>query len=310
MALFGGDIARLQDYYDLMEIGLSQVLVQELKNHEELYPAWLATTNAKEWVEDELVMSGFGAMPQKTVGGGISTDKPQIGTKKDFTLVPYALGFVAEYELLRWDQYARFKNITKQLAIAGKDRKNLLAYAIPNNAFSTANPIYTTHRSEALCSNSHALLRGIGTGKNAPSTAIDLTYLGLQEARTDFRKTVDEDGRYTILMACCLMVAPEKEWVAETLVGSDYRPDNANMALNTVKGKMKVHSAPYLTSANAWFVLASKDRLKPNMSFVVGDDLEFRKAFDPSTLNAIFSMYASFRIRVLTWPGFWGSQGT
>jgi hypothetical protein len=305
---FGGNVARMQEFSALLELGLSKVFKDDLPTHPKLYTDWLTTKTANEFIEDQLVTTGFGPMPEKAIGGPTITDKPYISSPKDFEIVPYALGFVGEYELIRWDKYAVFTGITKKLTRSGVDRCNVLAYAIPNNSFSTTDPVYTTYAEEALCATSHALLRG-GTGANRPSTDVDISYLGMQEAITDFALLTNEDGLYIKLTPRRVMCHPSKRWEAVTLLESDYRPDNANMAKNTLKsGGLGVHDSPYLSNTNYWWMMADKAKLE--MSFDTGDSLTFRRDFQMSTWNNVFSMYASYRVAVLHWYGIWGTTGT
>lgn len=304
-------VARLQQYAALLELGLSKVFKDTLPTHPKLYGAWLAEKKAKEFTEDELLTSGFGTMPSKPIGGPFTTDKPKISDEKDYTLLTYGLGFVIEYEMMRWDKYQVFENITKKLTRSGVDRKNVDTYAILNNATdSGADAKYLTYSGEALCSTSHNLLRG-GTAKNAPSAAVALSYLGVQEAITDFYLLPNEDGLFIVLSPSKLICHPSRKWIANTIVGSDYRPDNANMNKNTLKdADLSVHCSPYLTSTTRWFVTADKQTLKDHsMSFHIGDDLMFRRDNEQSTWNATFTMYGSWRVGVFHWYGMWGTDG-
>lgn len=303
--------ARLQEFAALLEYGLSKVFKDTLPTHPLLYKEWLKERKAEEWIEDELMTTGFGAMPQKAVGGTFVLDKPFISDPKNHTLVPYGLGFTIEYELMRWERYSVFVNITKKLTRSGVDRKNLLAYSILNNSLSTADPVYQTYAGEVLCTTAHALLRG-GTAKNAPSSAVGVSYLGLQEAITDFMLLPNEDGLFIRLSPDLLVVAPQKAWIAETILGTGHRHDTANREKNTISGKIRgPHTAPYLTNQNYWWVLASKDVLmeQSGVSLDIGDDLEFRKDYQISTWNRTYTMYGSFRPRVFHWYGFWGTTG-
>jgi hypothetical protein len=302
-------VTRLQDFTPLIEVGLSRVFKEALPTYPLIYKKWLATVQAKEWIEDEDLVTGFGAMPEKPIGNPFTTDSPKIGTVKQYTMKAYGLGFVIEHELRKWDKYSVFGRITRKLAWSGQDRKNITAYAILNNGFSTADAVYTTYASEALFSTSHALLRG-GTAKNAPTTAVAVSYLGLQEAMTDFRLLTNEDGLYIMLSPECLIVHPSKAWIAETQLQSQYRTGNANMEKNTLSGKLKIHDSPYLTSQTAYFVLSSKQLLRDNaMSFHMGEDLSMRRDYERSTWNLTFQMYGSWRVAVYHWYGTWGSQG-
>lgn len=302
---FGGNVASRLEFNVLLAAGLQKVFQDDLPTHPVLFKAWLKTESAKQFTEYENVVSAFGPMPEKGIGGVFSTDKPKLGDTKSMSLTTYGLGFVAEYELIRWEKYGVFSKMTRKLARSGVDRKNVIAYAILNNAFTATAP-YTTYNGEALIATSHALLRG-GTFGNRPAVATGLSYLGMQEAITNFSLMVNEDGLYVMLDPSTLVCHPAKRWEAETILGSQYRPDNANQSLNTLKDRLTPHSAPYLSSQTAWFVLSSKDKLE--IAFHVGDDLMFRDDYDQSTWNNMYSMYASYRVAVLHWYGTWGTPG-
>lgn len=305
---FGTNVARLQEFSALLERGLSKVFMDDLPTHDQLYGTWLRTKTAEEWIEDELVTTGLGPMPEKGIGGPFTTDKPLISDPKDYELATYALAVVMEYELVRWDKYRVFTRIAKLLKRSGVDRKNITAYSILNNSLATSDPVYQTYSGEALCSTAHVLLRG-GTGKNAPTTAADISYLGMQEAITDFDLLENEDGLFVMLSPSKVVTHPAKHWIAETILKSQYRPDNANMNYNTVKGKFALHgNSPYLTSQGPWWMLADKDELE--ISFRMGDDFQLRRSFDHGTWNNVFTAYCSFTVGVLHWQGIWGSAGT
>ncbi len=299
------NVAQATEFSDLLELGLSDVFEDSLPTHPKLYTGWLTVKKAKEWIEDELVVTGFGAMPTKDVGGVIVTDKPYISSPKDFTITPFALGFVAEYELQRWDKYGIFGDMTQELTRSAVDRCNILAHSIPNNGFSTSNSTYTVYNGEALFSTSHTLLGG-GTTKNRPDSDVALSYLALQQARTDLSVLKNERGLYVRTTPQNLLVHPAKEWIAETLLQSTKRPGTADNDKNTLPS-WKINSSPYLSSEEAFFVFAAKEQLR--IKFKTGDEPMFRKDFDASTWNSMFSVYQSIGVAVLHYQGTWGSTG-
>lgn len=303
---FGSNVTRMQQFSDLLFVGLNDVFRSELKTHPETFGDWLAKKGAEEFTEEALVTTGFGPMPEKTVGGVFKVDKPLISPKKFYPMKTYGLAAVLEYELVRWEKYGVFTDVTKMMARSGVDRKNVVSYAILNNGFSTADSTYTTYSGEALFDDAHVLLRG-GTGKNAPTTPVALSYLGIQEGITDFATLTNEDGLFILKYAKRLICHESKRWIADTITGSEYRPDNANMNKNTLKGRLSVHSSPYLTDPDAWFLTCDKDQLQ--LRFSLGDDLTMRKDFQFSTLNQEYSMYGAWRVEVLHWFGTWGSTG-
>lgn len=299
------NVAQAMEFSDLLELGLSDVFEDSLPTHPKLYKTWLDVQKAKEWIEDELVVTGFGPMPAKDLGGVILTDKPYISSPKDFTLTPFALGFVAEFELIRWGKYGIFGDMTKELTRSAVDRCNIVAHAIPNRGFVAGDPVYSVYNGESLFSNAHTLLGG-GTTKNRPDSDVALSYLALQQARIDLSLLKNERGLYVRTSPTNLLVHPAKEWIAETLLQSSGRPGTADNDKNTLP-KLKTQASPYLLSEEPFFVFASPKQLK--VKFKVGDEPIFRKDFDSSTWNSVFSVYQSVGVAVLHYQGTWGSMG-
>lgn len=299
-------VTQLAEFNALVEIGLQRVYKGTLPQHPKLYTAWLRETTAKAYAETEIVTGHLGPMASKDIGDNIIIDKPYISSPKEFTLETFGLGWQMEYELGRWDLYDVMTGMTKALTASGRYTQNVSAYAILNNGFVTTDARYTVYNGESLFDATHETLRGTTTGKNAPSAAVALSYLGIQDAVTDYYVLTNEDGLYVMLEPKLLICHPSRKWIADTIVGSSYRPDNANMNLNTLSG-YNVHCAPYLTSTTAWFFMADKEKLE--IKFTIGDDLIHRRDSQFGTMNQIYSIYGSWRVGVLHWYGTWGTTG-
>lgn len=310
-----GTVASASEYSALLELGLTMVHTEQAKNHPIRWSGYLKQIKIDEFTRDDRYFTGFMPMPEKDVGGPFVLDKPHLSDRKVGDLVTYGLGFVAEYELGRWNKYKNtFAGISKQLSQAGLYTKNVLGFSIFNRAFdATAPSEYKIFNGEVLCKVDHVLERPTTVvGKNAPATPTDLNYLALQEGMTDFMNVVNEDGLFVQLEPECLLTSTTQHWVARTLLESDYRSDNANMAKNTVGGgALKAETAPFLTNPNAWFLIASKDGpWGDSVQYEIGDDLQPRRDFQISTLNTVLSMYMSCRLWLMHWKGIWGSEGS
>lgn len=305
---FGGNIVRMQEFSALLRRLHKRVFKDDLPTHPRLYEAWLTSIKADQWIDSGLVTTGFGPMPEKAVGGPIMTDKPFISDPRVWEMTPYGLGYVAEYEIIRWDKYAVFTQMTRKLTRSGVDRMNVIAYAILNHSLDASPPEeYQVYHGGPICSTAQPLLRG-GTARNRSASDVALSYLGMQEAITDFALLPNEDGLFIQLSPNKIVMHPSQYWVGKTLVGSDYRPDNANMSKNTLlEYDFGCHTAPYLSDTNRWWMLADKSKLE--ITFQRGDDLTLRDDFEISTWNHVFSIYGSFRVAVLHWYGVWGSAG-
>jgi hypothetical protein len=64
MPNFGTNVARMQEFSALLEIGLNRVFKDDLKTHPLLYKSWLSEKSATEFTEDALVTTGLGPMPE------------------------------------------------------------------------------------------------------------------------------------------------------------------------------------------------------------------------------------------------------
>ena len=292
---------------------LDWVLEDDLPKHEKLFKAWLPSMSGGQWREEGIVLTGFGAMPAKNVGGAITSDQFITSDQKTFNTQTWGLGCVIEYELVRHDQYNIWGgDLSRELAKSAIDRCNILAYAILNNAFSTSDARFTIYNGEVLITNSHALLGG-GTLSNEVASNPALSYQALQTARTMFMTQQNERGIYVRLKPECLIVEPTNEFYARTLMRSALKPGTANNDVNTFKESgYRVHgNSPYLTSTTAWFLCASKAVLKQrSCRFRELDKPASRSDFDASTWNTVYTVYMANRVETLHYQGMVGSDGT
>lgn len=292
-------------YAEAFEFGLSEVFDGEMKLLPKTYSAWLLEKTAEAYTETTWQNSGLGVMPEKGLGEVIETDKLIKGPTKDHGMQPYALGVVIEYEAYRWDLYGIFENLMKQLAATAVDRYNLVAYRAFVEAFSTSLSKYQTFQGEPLCSTTHTRLDG-GTWSNQSTTG--LSYLGIQEALIDLRKTVDDRGRYIRLDPTMVIVPVELEWVADTLLNSERRPSTADNDKNTLSLR-KIHSSPYITQPTYWFVHCGKSAMRNCLWMRMGDSPVMDFDHDAKTMNRLGTAYCSFEFASQDSRGLWGSTG-
>ncbi len=300
-------VIRFDENRNAFQLGLSEVYKNTLKVIKQSYKEWLSEERADVFFKNDWAVSGLGVMPEKNIGGKFESDRIYYGPTKQYTMKTYGLSLVVQYEVFRWDLYAIFKPISKELARTAATRYDLVAYALLNNAFSTADPVYTDYRGEAICAVSHTRLDG-GAWKNRPSKDIGLSQSAIQIATTDLRKTVNDRGMFVQLTPKKLVTTVENEWLARTLLKSDYNPENANMQVNNAAtyGLTPVTS-PYITTSTYWFLFCDKSDYQIQMA--LGDDPDLREDSEPGSRNAIYTSYCSFRMEVHEGKGIYGSPG-
>jgi hypothetical protein len=308
MATFA-NVIRYSDWTTAFQLGITKVYKDVLRKQPKMYGKWLREEKAEHFIDKEWTVSGLGVMPEKVIGSTISTDQIFQGVTKSYTMKTYALALVIQYEVFRWDLFGIFPDVVEMIAKAATDRYNLVAYGLWNNAFTAdAALIYATFQGEAICSTTHTRLDG-GTWSNRPSTDVGLSYTALQQAVIDLRKQVDERGRFVQVSPRAVIVAVENDWIAKTIVRSDWMPENANRQINLTReqGLSEVHSAPFITQPNYYFVVCEKEDYKIKMS--LGDGPDLVKDSDVRTRNQVYTSYASFRFDSFNSVGIWGSTG-
>lgn len=291
----------------LMELGFSKVYKDELTASQDTYRQWLDTAPAQRWRDTEVSTSGVGAAATKAPGSPFQTDRIFIGAQKTYTLVPYGLAITIQHEVLKYEWYNVYKPLGKSLAAAVKNKYEVIAYGLFNNAFSTSDSVYTDYNGEALCATAHTRLDG-GTWQNRPTDDVALSMDGLETAWEQLRKLVNHRGFYQGLKPKMLIVPVEQKWLANILTMSNTDPDNAHQSYNNAKALgLKVIDSEYITDSFFWFVFGDKDKIKVRMG--LGEAPDLKSDHIPATRSSYFSSYCSMRMEVHEGMGIWGSRG-
>lgn len=255
-------------------------------------------------VTDQQV-SGLGTMPSKDEGTQFKLDEMIMGGTKTYTAAPYGLAFEATWEAWRDELYGVLEEMTRQLARASRNRMEVDAWSILNNAFSTSFNGFTS--GEALCSTSHAGLDG-ATRSNRPSPDIGLSITGIQSAIVRFENMTDERGLPRLLAPVNILVGPTNKFIAREVLGSAGKPYTTDNELNAIIQEdlswMVVH---YFTTATYWFMAAAKG--VHDLNFLWRDHPIFDSFDDPYTKNAVFTSYQRHTKGFGSWRGIDGSTG-
>jgi len=300
---------QFQAYTEAFSTGIDQVYEDGLKQHSKTYPAILREEKARHWFDTEWMTSGLGAMPRKAIGTAISTDKILKSPTKQHELDAYALGVVIEYEAMRWDLYGVFEGMPAELAKSAVDRYNVLGYALYNNSFNAggnaAYQIIAGGTAENIISTSHARLDG-GTWSNQLTGNPGLSYLALQDGKINMMKLVNHRGRFVMISPTMIITSVDQEWIAEEITKGQWRPDTANQNVNLAKG-FTIHTSPYLTTPQYWWLLSNKRDIKMYMRLGEGPMLE--KDTDIRTKSLVVTSYCSMNTACFNSQGLVGSTG-
>ena len=289
----------------LLAPSLRKVYVETGKERPLEYPLFFNVSDM-EWnpVVDQQV-SGLGTLPSKNEGQQFTMDEILIGSSKSYTAAPYGMAVEITWEAWRDELYGVLREMVAELARASRNRQEVDAWSVLNNAFSTSYPGFES--AVALCSTGHTGLDGTNH-KNKPDIDISFSQTYLQNALIRFEEMTDERNLPRLMAPSMCLVTPTNKFAAREILGSPhkaYRADNEINAL--IEEDLTWMVCHYITTAAYHFLAAAKG--VHDLNFLWRDHPIFDMFDDPWTKNAIATVYQRHTKGYGTWRGVDGSPG-
>ena len=290
----------------VLEPDLAHVYVMTGKERPEEYAFW-CNVDDMEWnpMTDQQV-SGLGTMPAKPEGTQFNLDRYQLGAQLEIEADPFGMAIEFTYEYWRDEKYGLGREMVREMARSGRNRVEVDAASLLNNAFSTSFPGFTS--GEALCSTSHTSFADGEARANRPSPDIGFSVTGIQNAIIRFHNMENDRGLPMAMAPVMAMVSPTNLFAAREILGSSQKPYTTDNELNAlIEEDMSWMVNHYFTSTTQWFLLAAKG--VHDLWFHWRDRPIFDGFDDPYTKNAIFTSYQRHTQAWRSWRGVDGSTG-
>lgn len=254
--------------------------------------------------EHDLGMGGFADW--REYEGAIEYDEHEQLWKTTYTHVEFARGFKVARKLVDDDQYNVINRQPRGLALSAERKREKDAASVFNNAFSAS---YTGGDAIALCG-AHPYSPGNATTQSNSGTTA-LSYDAVIATRKLMRSYVDDRGELVPINPGTILVPPELEDTAWTIVNTILKPGTGNNDANFVRSNVNnVIVWDYLTDANNWFLIDSM-LAKLYLNWFDRVPLEF--AMDPTsdfTLEARFRGYMRYSYGWSDWRWVYGHNVT
>lgn len=290
---------------ELLAPDLRKVYVETGKERPLEHPLFF-NVQEMEWnpLTDQQV-TGLGAMPSKLEGEQFTSDELMIGGTKTYTASPYGLAVEITWEAWRDELYGVLSEMVRCLARSSRNRQEVEAWAVLNNAFSTSYVGFDT--GESLCDASRAGVDGV-TRSNRPSTDIGFSITGIQNSITRFEDMTDERNLPRLMAPVMALVTSAKKFVAREILGSGGKPYTADNEINAlVEDDLRYMICHYITTSTYWFLAAAKGIHDINMLW--RDHPVFDLFDDPRTKNAVATVYQRHTAGFGSYRGIDGSYG-
>lgn len=256
-------------------------------------------------------ITNYGLAGVKDQGAGIPYRDKFQGFPREIINVTYGIGSTITYEMMRYDQYDKFKAIPEQLAKSVRKTEETVVANLLNNGFSTASNVTLTADGKSLFNSGHLLVAASNvTQKNTPSTASDLTQTSLEQMYIDVSRFVDDQNLPIVVTPQRLIVPSESAMLARKILGTEYEVDSGNNTINPIsssKMPLDLVVSPWLTDTDAWFVKTDE---KDGLVFTDVDQVMLDRDNDFDTKNLKFSAMRLFGVGAVNYLGYYGSPGS
>lgn len=259
----------------------------------------MISTDREIWQSQEL--DSLGVFSATNEGELAAKDSFNQAYSKTFRPVKYAKVIGISDEMMVDERWGLIQKMVKSLARSGQETKNLLAFNVFNNAFSSEK----SADGVAIISASHP--SQIGNQSNTLAVAADLSYSTLAEMEKIFRSTKDGRGKQMLIQPKVLLVSEADRHNAIELLKSPYKANTANNNINALDSGLEIVSSPYLTDADAYFMLAAPS--EHGLKIVEREG--FKTRTDEDVLAGVLYYKSEFRQTVGCdkWRGIVGTAG-
>lgn len=241
--------------------------------------------------------------------GRVQYDDRRKGYAKRFTHVEFAKGFIVQRKLIDDNLFGVVFDNARELGDAAFRKREKDAAMLFNNAFTDSGtdaagfPIAGPD-GVGLVSAAHPNSDTDSATQSNEGTSA-LTKDAVRSTRESSMATADDRGDILNIMPDMLLVPPELEDDALTLMRSTLDPTSANNAVNPQAGRFTVVVWHYLTDSNAWFMIDS-GRMKRDLIWYERIPVEFGREQDFDTLQTKFRAYMRYSRGFRDWRWIYG----
>lgn len=255
-------------------------------------------------------ITNYGLAGVKDQGAGIPYRDKFQGFPREIINLTYGIGSTVTYEMMRYDQYDKFKSIPSQLAKSVRKTEETVVFNLLNNGFSTATTPTLTADAKSLFNPAHLLVAANNvTQKNTPSTASDLLQTSLEQAYIDISAFVDDQNLPIVIQAKRLIVPIQSQHLARKILETEYEVDSGNNTINPVASArmpLDLVISPWLTDTDVWCIKTNEE---DGLVFTDVDPVMLDRDNDFDTKNLKFSAMRLFGVGAVNYLGYYGSPG-
>ena len=281
---------------------LESVFYETGKERPPEFPTVFNVTTMQTNPEKHFQVAGLGTQPVKLENDPFAVDRHILGGEKLYSAVSYGLAVEFSFESWRDELYGVLKEMVAELARANRNRQEVQAWSVLNNAFSTSFVGFTA--GEALCQ-AHTGLDG-ATRRNRPTVDVGMSIALVQGVIQRYESMTTERGLPRLMSPTMAVVTPTNKFKTREILGSSGKPFSADNEMNSLlQDDLSWMVGHYITTAAYNFFLAAKGT--HTLDFKWRTKPIFDSYDDPRTKAAVFTSFQSLTSGFRSWRGVDGS---
>jgi phage major head subunit gpT-like protein len=288
------------NFQRLLEPKFRKVFFEAYSELPEQFSKVFNVKTSKKAKEYDFHIGGTGIWEEKTPSGTIAEDTITEGSEVTYTHKAYAKMISVEREMADDDQYDVISKLPRSLGTGCRVLVETTSASVINNGFAT-----NGYDGVPLFSAAHPLARG-GVASNL-MTGADLSDASLKLGITKMKTaTLTEEAFKMQATPTQLIIAPDNEFTALTILHSAQVAGGQLNDINTVQGKLTPVVLDYLDDADAWFLRDTR-LSETNFFWRVKPEFKSDEVFD--NMVAKYRGYCRFSVGYSDWRGWVGNTG-
>lgn len=255
-------------------------------------------------------ITNYGLAGVKDQGASIPYRDKFQGFPREIINISYGIGSTITYEMMRYDQYDKFKAIPSQLAQSIRRTEETVVFNLLNNGFSTATGPTLTADGKSLFNSAHLLVAANNTTlRNTPQTASDLSQSSLEQMYIDVGLFVDDQNLPIVVRPEKIIVPVQLQHLVRKILDTEYEVDSGNNTINPVsqaRMPLEIVISPWLTDTDAWFI---KTNEADGLVFTDVDPVMLDRDNEFDSKNMKFSAMRLFGVGAVNYLGYYASPG-
>ena len=286
------------ELYDNLDRTVFTLLGKEQKERKKIFTQVYDEKTSKKRSEIVMTVTGVGDIPERNEGDVFTTDVIRKGYEREFLHTGFGNAFEVTLEALEDDKTSVIADHAKWFTFAGRVVMEKRGHVLFNNGFTTE----TSPDGVSIFNTAHPL-KGGGTARNRPATDADLSWNALNQAITDWNTDQKfEAGQFIMPAEDLVLFVPVQSYLlADRIVNSKQLPGSADNDRNSINAlfNITILPSPYLTDADAWFLLSSNKSEAGFVSYSRMGMTMLDPMTDPRTRNRMYP---------IRWRSSWGNR--